>query len=279
MPNHTSTILTVTGDEAQIQEFIDQCIVQKEKDDITGKTDAWTEFDFNKIIPMPDSLHITSGSTTSDAIALIKAENGDMSGVNTIASYAWVDDKCPKGEDKIQFVINHLKEKTTDEYRKEGQTALDNIEKHGHQSWYSWSIQNWGTKWGAYDYNEIERSEGKFVCGYQTAWSPASPIISKLGELFPELTFVNSYIDEGWGYYGRHTVCGIDEVDMTEDGSCNGDDFINFANDVMGYDLRACTKCGTVHNPDWSEGDGTLCYDCQEKENELVASDEVEETS
>jgi len=275
MPNHTDTNLTVTGTEDKVQEFIDTCMIEKEKEDYNGKIAInedtgepikFTELDFNTIIPMPDSMHITSGTTTDDAIALIKAENGDMSGVETISNYAWVREKCPEGVE-IEFTIKHLKDRVTDEHRKEGEIALDNIKKYGCQDWYSWANKHWGTKWGAYDCKEVDRSEGKFVLSYSTAWSPATPIINKLGEMFPELTFVNSYMDEGWGYYGYHTVCVQDNINEEDGGVCDGEEFLNFANNRLGYDLRFCEGCGGVHNPDWSEGDGTLCYDCQEKDD------------
>jgi hypothetical protein len=41
------------------------------------------------------------------------------------------------------------------------------IELYGHNNWYDWSYQNWGTKWGCYD-SEYEDGHYRFT----TAWNP-----------------------------------------------------------------------------------------------------------
>lgn len=62
--------------------------------------------------------------------------------------------------------------------------------------WYEWHIDNWGTKWGAYDgYTIIGKSYIKFV--FSTAWSVAHPIIDRLALLGYPLDV--QYADEDWG--------------------------------------------------------------------------------
>lgn len=69
---------------------------------------------------------------------------------------------------------------------------------YGKNNWYDWSIENWGTKWNSVD---AELRENCFV--FDTAWSPCSPVISKLAEMFPEARFEYWYEELGMGFCGR----------------------------------------------------------------------------
>jgi len=52
-----------------------------------------------------------------------------------------------------------------------------------------WCRDNWGTKWGFYEI-EIEEERSGFVdYRFLTAWSPISPVIHKMSQMFPMLTF------------------------------------------------------------------------------------------
>jgi len=78
-------------------------------------------FDFNKLIPMPESLNIESGSRTGQAMKLYRA---------------------------VQ-----LSQERVDEDKKElyalGEIACKNMEQYGFSNWYGWRIENWGTKWNS----------------------------------------------------------------------------------------------------------------------------------
>lgn len=65
MPNHVTNILTITGPEE---------LVARIKSEISGVFDDGDPMyiDFNKIVPRPDTLNITSGTTTSNGIAILK---------------------------------------------------------------------------------------------------------------------------------------------------------------------------------------------------------------
>ena len=43
------------------------------------------------------------------------------------------------------------------------------ISKYGADNWYSWSIENWGTKWNAID-TEVEQRDGTLIYRFNTAW-------------------------------------------------------------------------------------------------------------
>ena len=79
-----------------------------------------------------------------------------------------------------------------------------NIEKFGHSSWYTWRIENWGTKWeiseGEFDYDpETNSATGWF----QSAWSP--PVTAM--EALTDLGFIVElrYREEGMSFVGEYT--------------------------------------------------------------------------
>ena len=88
-------------------------------------------------------------------------------------------------------------------------------EIHGTNNWYDWSIENWGTKWDAYDTSICEvgtsnsenfildkKSKTKVRVYFLTAWSPVPKILSVLSKNFP-VKFIYAYRDEGGGFYGK----------------------------------------------------------------------------
>ena len=73
--------------------------------------------------------------------------------------------------------------------------------------WYDWRLQNWGTKWDAC-HVQITRDDKDYleIC-FDTAWSPATPVIEKIRELYQDndsWTYVNCLYElegyEGCGY-------------------------------------------------------------------------------
>jgi len=58
-----------------------------------------------------------------------------------------------------------------------------------------WCRENWGTKWGFYEVEIQEGGSGFITYRFLTAWSPISPVILKMSQMFPVLTF-DYYADE-----------------------------------------------------------------------------------
>lgn len=83
------------------------------------------------------------------------------------------------------------------------------------ECWYSWNVNNWGTKWNAYS---VERNEGEVK--FETAWSHPYPVIEALSRRFPEVTFDVRYADEDRGANcGHYTIKdGVVEEAEMEDG-------------------------------------------------------------
>ena len=61
MPNHVTSVITLSGDESRIKAMLEQI-----KNDEIGIGSV----DFNKVLPMPESLHMTSGSIEDSTIAV-----------------------------------------------------------------------------------------------------------------------------------------------------------------------------------------------------------------
>lgn len=67
----------------------------------------------------------------------------------------------------------------------------------GIPSWYEWAIENWGTKWNAY---EVSRKSERVVV-FQTAWSMPGKIIQALSDKFqPGEPMRIRWADEDFGY-------------------------------------------------------------------------------
>lgn len=73
--------------------------------------------------------------------------------------------------------------------------------------WYSWHIENWGTKWGGYSAAMVEGG-----VKFETAWSHPFPIIQALSKAHPDKVIEVKYADEdtssnlGW-YWVKNGLC------------------------------------------------------------------------
>ena len=61
--------------------------------------------------------------------------------------------------------------------------------------WYDWRIQNWDTKWDAYDVEITDDDPDQLEVQFSTAWSPPEAICSALREQYPDLS-VSWFYDE-----------------------------------------------------------------------------------
>ena len=69
--------------------------------------------------------------------------------------------------------------------------------------WYNWRLQNWGTKWDAYEV-EIDDSELHygFEVTFDTAWSPPEEICHAIKEQFDDLSVSWFYDEPGCEFAG-----------------------------------------------------------------------------
>lgn len=187
MPNHVENIITLKGDEKEIREMLEAI----KNDDFGLGT-----LDFNKIIPMPESLNIESGSITDRGL---KAYRGFIEvyifGRSATDALKALEDIPVKSE---EIFLHQRTDIPRDEW-KLGKTAWNNIQNYGAPTWYEWCINNWGTKWNAYGYDENADYSGNENLWFQTAWSAPHPILQKLSEMYPDITFEHEWADEDLG--------------------------------------------------------------------------------
>lgn len=152
MPNYCYNELTFNPDDV---EKVKKLVVSKHN-----------QFDFNRIIPMPKSLNIASGSMTDDAMKLINGE--------TITRH--YPDEGDEPDPSI-FFDGIRSPKTLPELRVFARLIQSNMEKYHATDWYDWCRTTWGTKWNACD----AVWDGNTV-HFETAWSSPDPVLKALSE-------------------------------------------------------------------------------------------------
>ena len=204
MPNWCVNQVDVKGDEADVARLIE--LVKGEKD----------AFDFSKIVPIPDSPYYSANEGQNDFLCgckkvwvETKAQVGkyDEEGYEK-AEGLWVVDGFP-------VVKEVLGNGTIKDFVAKGFGGLEVCPTHrvgqisSHPDWwYNWNCANWGTKWNCgevwHDRTTEQITEaGTTSYNFDTAWSPASPVIEALAEQFPTLTITHRYCEAGMGFAGE----------------------------------------------------------------------------
>lgn len=198
MPNHTTCHLTAESSEilASILALV-MVTPKKEKEDHEPEP----FFDFNTLIPMPESLNIEEGTDSHIGYEALTGKvypGGLRMGPCWLMGWPWL---------KEAGVIDHatLKayvEKERPKALELGAKVKENIEKYGCTSWYEWSVKHWGTKWNSYDCMVLGDPGQPEVLKFETAWSPPIPVMIALSAKFPEAKLHLYYADEGGGFLG-----------------------------------------------------------------------------
>lgn len=198
MPNWVRTNLHISGDKNEIKKLVEAV------KSIDGKSD----FDFNRIVPMPEELDITESTF-------------GMQGMQYIILMANGSFILSESDKKLKHIMEERKKDNPNEYDEcieLGKQYMTNIVKYGFPTWYNWCRCNWGTKWNCCDVD----FDG--ICNYSfsTAWSFPLPIIEKLSEMFPELEITFWFADEDCGSNTGHGIMKNKEAileDFPDDGS------------------------------------------------------------
>lgn len=158
------------------------------------------EFDFNKLIPMPEALNMDSGYIETMAIRayltfgdnemLVKAEKT----VLFIGHRGIPEDYKISMDDLTEYCES--RNMTTDALLEIGKQYCVNCLEHGSTTWYDWRISKWGTKWNAKDTEVISDD----MIGFETAWSAPIPVIRKLSEKYPDRVVMLEWADEDMGF-------------------------------------------------------------------------------
>ena len=219
MPNYVKQKVLIAGSDEERQQVRD--LLDQKPNDFEVEKDV-SYFDFNRVIPMPDSLHMTSGSTENIAKALINKPkyafevpfNEDMrEGIFTNLSAFYKtyfksmnpiklnDAGFEDYTKKLTEVWDKISKDNDSDSLEHTIQYLDNKRKYGATSWYDWACDNWGTKWNA---GSVYWSDQNDIISFDTAWSIPLPVYKELAKKFPTVKFFVFFADEDTG-----SNCGI----------------------------------------------------------------------
>lgn len=152
------------------------------------------DFDFNKLIPMPESYRDVECSTNTYASVyryVVKVKN-DLDLWNRIVEDTFFSDK--EGD----FYANG--DSTFNRYDEEiAKKAVNNYNKYGSLTWYEWTVKHWRVKWNASDTRVIAINSDNECVEFVTAWRPPYGVIKALRAINPELKwFYRTEDGEEW---------------------------------------------------------------------------------
>ncbi len=225
MPNHITNLITFGTDSDSLSAF------QKMLHDMREDGEPLGSFDFNKLIPMPESLNIEEGTRTEQGLKLYQEFMQERAAI--IKS-----DMSPARKENALAVLDRTwrpRRMKDPVIWKLGEQAYNNLQKYGHTSWYSWCNQNWGTKWNAYQSWPLQ--DGDDTMGFLTAWSAVPGLMKKLSEKYPEQTITYRWADEEVGYNVGEIV--LKGGDIIEDRTPvpGSREAYEMASDIMGINL------------------------------------------
>lgn len=190
MPNHITNVLRISSfAEGTSQGLIDEILAS-----VRGET----AFDFDKLIPRPKELDVTSGSDASNALVL-----HDDQAATAMLHWSWVvaagvvDITGLRDLLRRQYIERHTKQPdfpTLDDF---AARLRANIDQYAQADWYGWSIEHWGTKWNAYEVVAGKIDDREAVVHFETAWAPPLPVLDALAARFPKANLRLIWCDEG----------------------------------------------------------------------------------
>lgn len=269
MPNWVQNDIYLYGEEKDIKKVLE--LIKSEE----------SEFDFNKLVPMPKTMHIPAGGYDNQSIqyAISKMPKAKQVEIKVALTKAECDfygnyfkkiygriftteelEKCAKEfeEERIKKNTNSwdstdyagLGIKTLEDL---GNMYLHNIMTYGCDTWYDWCCEYWGTKW-----NACEVCVDDTFIAFQTAWSVPDPIFEAFAYLCDKynVTFEGEYADEDRGSNTGHISSdnGITEYENFSHEALNA--YINLwgETDCIGEDENGNLinyECDTCPNKCW----------------------------
>ena len=197
MPNHIfNTIKFKKEDRKKFEKFMEE-----------------DRLDFNKLVPMPKELEKIGGDR-GEKEEIVKEWEEFTKEVQI--NQANVDEYIEKFRNEVRENPEKYPESAKSvnlepEEREWGGIFVPDFQyqmyriagkvKYGFSSWYYWRLENWGTKWNAYETDFDEE-----YLDFQTAWDTPLPIFEKMANLNPDTWFQVKYYDEDTG-----NNCGIIE--------------------------------------------------------------------
>ena len=251
MPNWVTNQINLTGTNQNLKRFAEA---------VEG---GGNEFNFNKIIPMPESLNITAGGMQEEAIMACLTNNCSIElDDNEILKFKLVKygvknmfcdtDEWHKkvfertkemlskdGPDKkYSFGVSlHPSENKEMTLKEAGMIYCSNFDLYGSVNWYDWCCDNWGTKWNACDVFCEWLSDYELSYTFNTAWSAPYGVFEKIAEDYPDISFEVLYADEDIGSNcGTITFNSNGDPELVYWEPNNRKSAVAFALEVRGYE-------------------------------------------
>ena len=99
--------------------------------------------------------------------------------------------------------------RNTESPNRDIESAKRLMEAHGVDNWYDWAVNNWGTKWGAYETQMMEVTDTRMEYIFLTAWGPFhDEVLRVMSERFPSLKLALDYEEQGMAFQGHCTAQG-----------------------------------------------------------------------
>ena len=180
MPNYVATEIRVKGDKEKLDQLVET---------VSSNDGEYRAFDFNKIVPMPEELNISSCTSGEWGMRYIILKSDKNYFLLTDEDRNFIKQFENRSEEDIKDSLEY------------GKKYLHNLSKYGHKTWYDWCSDpsNWNTKWNSCDSECSRIDDNEVMFTFSTAWSFCHPIVKKLSELFPTLTIEAKWADEDAG--------------------------------------------------------------------------------
>lgn len=210
-------------------------------DKILTKTDDGYSFDFNKLIPMPESMNVPAGSTEMRAVAsyYISLDKQGRRNIEDqlekskvffdtnywkkyqgdINDFLQNPDKLKQAEESFSGKVDNS-DKTFSSFQELGKQYVDNIIQHGYAHWYDWCSEVWGTKWNVLDevYVDYLPENDEYIIEFDTAWCVPYGIVEEFSKLCSDEEFLWEFENEdydGHHYLRKHNNVISDTVIMS----------------------------------------------------------------
>jgi len=227
MPNWCTNRLTVLEkkEDGALQEFLeaitcDDAHAEAYREAHGAEIENTPEYDLSALYPVPQILKGTRSPTLTVEDVEKQRQKRDAGELKAHDGF--------EGETQNGSWV-------TDAYLQEQMDSIAQSEKAkeetGYSDWYNWSVDNWSVKWSP-DISEVldgqnEDGAGVATLYYRTAWCPAENLIAKISGKFPTLTFVETYMEEGMGFWGANIYDGDEGTPVTYSNSCESDPIID----------------------------------------------------
>jgi len=159
LPNWSSNSLTITGTKDRLDKI------------------ESTEFDFRNIIPMPNefSEDISSTCVNCHKVCPDITEIADDYYCKECNIHANIGGRVGHGGSNQMLDCTQL---NTEE------KLIANVwfDKYGTCSWYTWSCNNWGTKWSASEIDIERKSDTELEVYFAVPWDSPVPILEEISK-------------------------------------------------------------------------------------------------